>query len=378
MTVWVSQGTGSCADRLKIDIIENCNYIEVLKTADVTTVDEAGDIIHYTITVSNLSVVSVINIVVTDPLLGGVLAGPISGDTNSNGILEPSETWIYTGNYAVTQNDIDTNGTNNDGDIDNCVTVTGNSSVSNTLFTQTDCVEVFIDYSNNGLPVFSVTKEANIDEVSQPGEIITYTITVTNTSNFAISNIVINDPLLDNEHYVSGDIDGDNKLDLNEIWIFQGTYTVTLDDLLSLGIDYFGNADGDGDIDNTVFVNGTSPNNANVSESASEIVLVEFIYIPDGFSPDGDDINEEFEIIGLVEQYPKFTIRIYNRWGNMVYDYDNNGSTDPQWWNGISDGRVTINKGLKVPTGTYYYVIDFNDGIRVPLVDWIYITRKND
>ncbi|MCC7520551.1 MAG: gliding motility-associated C-terminal domain-containing protein, partial [Flavobacteriaceae bacterium] len=86
--------------------------------------------------------------------------------------------------------------------------------------------------------------------------------------------------------------------------------------------------------------------------------------------------NEVFEIIGIEEQYPDFTIRIYNRWGNLVYDYDNNGSTDPEWWDGISNGRVTINKGIKVPTGTYYYVIDFNDGEREPLVDWIYLTRS--
>ena len=375
-TYYAFQGIGNCAVSLPVTVIESCDYFSVEKTADVSIVDSAGDIINYTITVTSLTVVPISNLIVNDPLLGGNLTGPASGDLNANGILDANEIWIYSGSYIVTQNDIDSNGNNGDSDIDNCVTVSGINTISNEVFIQTDCVEVMIDYSNNGEPVFSVVKESDLEVVTQPGTIITYTITVTNTSTFGISNVVIDDPLLDNENYVSGDLNNNNVLDVGEVWIYQGTYTVTLEDLLALGIDYYGNPDGDLDIDNIVYVNGTNPLGNDVDEvSATDIVLVEFIFIPDGFSPDGDDTNEEFVITGLAEQYPNFTIRIYNRWGNLVYDYDNNGSLSPQWWNGISGGRLTINKGLKVPTGTYYYIIEFNDGMRQPMVDWIYVTR---
>jgi gliding motility-associated-like protein/uncharacterized repeat protein (TIGR01451 family) len=374
-TYYGFQGLGECAESLAVTVIESCDYVSVIKVSDVDLVDEAGDIITYTISVTNMNILPVTNVVVNDPLLGGILNGPASGDVNSNGILDPYEVWIYNGSYTVTQDDIDSYG-GGDGDIDNTVVVTV-LSPNNDLVTNEASDIVLIDYSNNGEPVYTITKEADLELVTQPGSVITYTITVTNTANFALTNLVVDDPLLDNEHYVSGDTDNDGALDVNEIWIYVGTYTVTLEDLMSLGIDYFGNADGDLDIDNTVFVNAANPADDDVEEaSASEVVLIEFIFIPDGFSPDDDDTNEVFEIIGLEEQYPDFTIRIYNRWGNLVYDYDNNGSTDPQWWDGISNGRVTINKGVKVPTGTYYYVIDFNDGKREPLVDWIYLTRS--
>ena len=44
---------------------------------------------------------------VTDPLLGGVVPGPDSGDTDGDTELDVTETWIYTGTYTITQDDID-------------------------------------------------------------------------------------------------------------------------------------------------------------------------------------------------------------------------------------------------------------------------------
>ncbi len=57
---------------------------------------------------------------VTDPLIVNLL-GP-TGDHNDPGVLNPGETWIYTGNYTVTQEDIDSNA-NGTGFITNTATV---------------------------------------------------------------------------------------------------------------------------------------------------------------------------------------------------------------------------------------------------------------
>ena len=56
---------------------------------------------------------------VTDPLLGGLLTATPSGDTNTNGVLDITETWVYVQDYSVTQSDIDT------GSITNQATATG-------------------------------------------------------------------------------------------------------------------------------------------------------------------------------------------------------------------------------------------------------------
>jgi len=96
---------------------------------------------------------------------------------------------------------------------------------------------------------------------------------------------------------------------------------------------------------------------------------------PTLFTPNGDGTNDVFEIPGLANLYPNFEIKIFNRWGNIVYDYNNNGSSNPKWWDGFSSGRMTLNKGEKVPTGTYFYTINYNDKDRKPTSGWIYLNR---
>lgn len=96
--------------------------------------------------------------------------------------------------------------------------------------------------------------------------------------------------------------------------------------------------------------------------------------IPNTFTPNGDGVNDTFEIPALM-QYLDFKLEIYNRWGNKVYDYSNNGNTSPQWWDGYSNGRLTLNKSKPLPVATYFYIIDFNDGVTAPKQGWVYLNR---
>jgi gliding motility-associated-like protein len=70
---------------------------------------------------------------------------------------------------------------------------------------------------------------------------------------------------------------------------------------------------------------------------------------PEGFSPNGDFINDEFEIQGFDPDFYFITLKIMNSAGSQVYSTDNlNGNTYKQW-NGENE------KG-PLPDGTYYYV----------------------
>ena len=67
---------------------------EVIKSVDKTLVNE-GDAVTYTYLVKNTGFKEIYTIVVSDDKLG-VIPGPASGDDDSDGILDPLETWTYT------------------------------------------------------------------------------------------------------------------------------------------------------------------------------------------------------------------------------------------------------------------------------------------
>jgi gliding motility-associated-like protein len=67
--------------------------------------------------------------------------------------------------------------------------------------------------------------------------------------------------------------------------------------------------------------------------------------------------NDVF-VIRNIENYPNNSVKIYNRWGVIVYDVDSYGQ-DNKFFSGISDGRTTINRNEELPIGTYFYVIRY-------------------
>ncbi|SEE17148.1 gliding motility-associated C-terminal domain-containing protein [Tenacibaculum sp. MAR_2010_89] len=87
------------------------------------------------------------------------------------------------------------------------------------------------------------------------------------------------------------------------------------------------------------------------------------------FTPNDDGSNDTL-IIDCIENYPTNTLEIFNRWGNLVYkkkQYNNK-------WDGTSTGRVNIQVDNKLPSGTYFYVLDLGNGTK-PKKGWIYINR---
>ncbi|MEO9479298.1 MAG: Ig-like domain-containing protein [Maribacter dokdonensis] len=79
--------------------------------------------------------------------------------------------------------------------------------------------------------------------------------------------------------------------------------------------------------------------------------------------------------INNIESFPNNTVRIYNRWGVLVFEtngYDNNGNA----FRGISNGRVTVKKNDELPVGVYYYIIDYaNDQQSKSMNGYLYINR---
>jgi len=89
-------------------------------------------------------------------------------------------------------------------------------------------------------------------------------------------------------------------------------------------------------------------------------------------STDEGSQNNGF-IIKNIDLYPNNNLKIFNRYGVLVYEKDGYTNTDP--FKGISTGRATVNKDGKLPQGTYYYVLEYTDGQnqKQQKAGWLYI-----
>ncbi|MDT8347906.1 MAG: gliding motility-associated C-terminal domain-containing protein, partial [Flavobacteriaceae bacterium] len=92
------------------------------------------------------------------------------------------------------------------------------------------------------------------------------------------------------------------------------------------------------------------------------------IIIPQAFSPNGDGFNETFEIIGLRDQFPNFRLQVFNRHGMEVYD----GNISVPDWDGTSRFGSQSSSG-RLPVGTYFYLLRFNDGVTEPRASFVYL-----
>jgi len=94
-------------------------------------------------------------------------------------------------------------------------------------------------------------------------------------------------------------------------------------------------------------------NDLTVCDTALVTLIVncsDSLFVQNGFSPNNDGINDVFSILG-VEQFPNNNLKIYNRWGNRVFDQDGYRNTWIGDWEGVD-----------LPDGTYYYLFDTGEG----------------
>jgi hypothetical protein len=64
-------------------------------------------------------------------------------------------------------------------------------------------------------------------------------------------------------------------------------------------------------------------------------------------------------VIQGIERYPRNRVKIYNVWGDLIFER-NGYVNDVQAWRGESNKGATL-AGNHAPDGTYYYTIDLGD-----------------
>jgi gliding motility-associated-like protein len=100
----------------------------------------------------------------------------------------------------------------------------------------------------------------------------------------------------------------------------------------------------------------------NCSASDSLNVFVDMgeggVYVPSAFSPNGDNVNDKFMIYGgpTVKRIKSFLV--FDRWGELVYEYSDFDPTDPaRGWDGHFDGQP-MNPAVFV----WFAEVEFVDG----------------
>jgi gliding motility-associated-like protein len=101
-----------------------------------------------------------------------------------------------------------------------------------------------------------------------------------------------------------------------------------------------------------------------VTDCDTTVLVLE---IPTGFTPDGDGTNDEWEIVNITAMYPEAIVKIYNRWGNILFTSDKGYTT--RW-----DGKYN---GESLPVASYYFIIEFNDGSTEPATGSVTIIRRD-
>ena len=185
--------------------------LSIAKASTTTAIDHAGQVVPYSITVTNGGGSTLTNLTVTDPLCS---SAPVyaSGDTGTDGVFATGEAWVYTCSHTATQAAMNAGG-----------------NLANTATAETDQTaprDGTLDIPVAQSPAVTITKDADPGSLSAPGA-ITYTITVANTGNIDLTGVSVTDPLTGGAAYTSGDNANTGVLDVGETWVYTATYDVT-------------------------------------------------------------------------------------------------------------------------------------------------------
>ena len=208
--------------------------IKVEKSASITEGAKVGDVVTYTVKVTNTGSVPLTDVTLVDTLVT-LSEAPFD--------LAVGESKTVTYNYTVTQADV------NSGQIDNTVTATGKDPKGGTVTDQDDETVK----TQEQKPAIQVEKTASKTEGARAGEVITYTVKVTNTGNTPLTNVVLTDTLVT---LTEAPFD----LAVGESKTVTYTYTITLADV------------NNGQIDNTVTATGKDPKGNDVTDTDDETV----------------------------------------------------------------------------------------------------------
>ena len=181
-----------------------------MKTPSVTDLPAGGGDVTYTYVVTNEGDVALTDVTANDNKCYPLAL--VSGDTNSDSILDLTETWTYTCTATLTETTTNT------------VIATGHGG-DTTVF-DTDEATVTVAPAP-GTPGINVAKTPSVTTLPSVGGDVTYTYVVTNTGSVPLTTVSVTDDKCAPVDFVSGDTNSDSILDVSETWTYTCTATLT-------------------------------------------------------------------------------------------------------------------------------------------------------
>ena len=103
-------------------------------------------------------------------------------------------------------------------------------------------------------------------------------------------------------------------------------------------------------LETTTYMLSATENDCSLQDFVT-ISINEELLFPTTFSPNDDGINDTWEITGI-NQFPNSFVRIYDRWGQEIFQ--STGYSKTKAW----DGTIKSNK---LAEGVYFYIIQLRD-----------------
>ncbi len=233
-------------------------------------------------------------------------------------------------------------------------------------------VSITVNQINDNNPKISLLKtgryvDINNNSTLNVGDIIEYTFTIINTGDEILTDITVTDLLAGvNLTGSSFTLAPGEENDTN----FSAIYTITAADITN------------GQVINQAMVIATTPTGNSISDDSDDPniladidlnddgepddpTVVKFedqpendVIVYETFTPNGDAVNDEFVIKNL-ENFPQNNLKIFNRWGLKVFEEDAYGQPNSLKFSGQSQGRLTIKQSDQLPTGTYFYTLNY-------------------
>lgn len=111
-----------------------------------------------------------------------------------------------------------------------------------------------------------------------------------------------------------------------------------------------------------VTVNGCTSLPSSLEVKIENIFNFNDFEFPNIITPNGDGINDELDIETYFNTCLPYTLELYNRWGNLVYEQKLNGEP----FKGVSTN------GEKVNQGVYFYRLVFKEGEKIGFLQVMY------